>query len=264
MDRRGFAAPFILIGVLLLLLVGGSAYYRGKSAQPGFVIPSPAALTSTPSVVDETNKFATSGEQKNCESDRNSQELQKLRDYLKVNVDIKPTESHWCIFTYPQTNLWGGYSLLFPAKWEFTSAGGAYSTDRIAFSIPVKLTSGGNSIFYVYVIAVVDTKGEIKSLDDYVKASLNLAYAKDATVFDKDQTVLNKTKQTINGKGFLFLNTKMKNNEELDFQWYVTMSPNGKDGKNRMYFIEIRKNKLSDNIEFDNDLDKLVSSLRPL
>jgi hypothetical protein len=40
---RGFGAPFILIGIFLLLFVAGGAYYLGKS---GFSVPTPTSLPS--------------------------------------------------------------------------------------------------------------------------------------------------------------------------------------------------------------------------
>jgi len=54
MTRRGFAAPFILIGVLVLLLALGGAYYLGKSSPSSPTLPQPAVSTPTPSAIDQT------------------------------------------------------------------------------------------------------------------------------------------------------------------------------------------------------------------
>lgn len=63
MTRRGFAAPFVLIGILLLLLIVGGAYYLGKSSLPaGAPLPSPASTaisTPTPSTTDPTANWKT-------------------------------------------------------------------------------------------------------------------------------------------------------------------------------------------------------------
>ncbi|KKT75484.1 MAG: hypothetical protein UX31_C0042G0002 [Candidatus Nomurabacteria bacterium GW2011_GWA1_46_11] len=53
MTRRGFAAPFVLIGVLVLLVAVGGAYYLGKSS-PSPTLPQPATSTPAPLVVDPT------------------------------------------------------------------------------------------------------------------------------------------------------------------------------------------------------------------
>lgn len=57
---RGFAAPFVLIGILALFLVLGGAYYLGKSSLPATTSPSLVTPVATPlSVIEPTAGWKT-------------------------------------------------------------------------------------------------------------------------------------------------------------------------------------------------------------
>lgn len=52
--RRGFAAPFALVGIVLLLLVAGGAYYLGKSGPSAPASPPSATIVPTTAPIDQT------------------------------------------------------------------------------------------------------------------------------------------------------------------------------------------------------------------
>ena len=59
MTRRGFAAPFILIGVLVLLLALGGAYYLGKSSPSSPTLPQPTTTIPLSPTADPTSNWKT-------------------------------------------------------------------------------------------------------------------------------------------------------------------------------------------------------------
>jgi hypothetical protein len=58
--RKGFATPFIVIGILLLLIIGGCAYLFNKSHKSLSVTTSPEALKPAASSINSTSNWKTS------------------------------------------------------------------------------------------------------------------------------------------------------------------------------------------------------------
>lgn len=75
--RRGFAAPFILLGIVLLLLVAGGAYYLGKQSS---LVPTPQPSATSASTAPAASLPS--------DSDKNAI-VNKVREYL-ASKGVKP------------------------------------------------------------------------------------------------------------------------------------------------------------------------------